>query len=31
MKVLLLDGYSLMYRAYHALSTAPMTAQRIAP
>ena len=26
MKVLLLDGYSLMYRAYHALSTAPMTA-----
>ncbi|MBQ4089788.1 MAG: DNA polymerase I [Clostridia bacterium] len=26
MKVLLLDGYSLMYRAYHALATAPMTA-----
>lgn len=26
MKVVLLDGYSLMYRAYHALSTAPMTA-----
>ena len=26
MKVLLLDGYSLMYRAYHALSTAPMSA-----
>ena len=26
MKVLLLDGYSLMYRAYHALSSAPMTA-----
>lgn len=26
MKVALLDGYSLMYRAYHALATAPMTA-----
>lgn len=26
MKVVLLDGYSLMYRAYHALSSAPMTA-----
>ena len=26
MKVILLDGYSLMYRAYHALATAPMTA-----
>jgi DNA polymerase-1 len=26
MKVVLLDGYSLMYRAYHALSAAPMTA-----
>ena len=26
MKVVLLDGYSLMYRAYHALATAPMTA-----
>lgn len=26
MKVVLLDGYSLMYRAYHALATAPMSA-----
>lgn len=26
MKVVLLDGYSLMYRAYHALASAPMTA-----
>lgn len=26
MKVVLLDGYSLMYRAYHALADAPMTA-----
>ena len=26
MKLILLDGYSLMYRAYHALSTAPMSA-----
>jgi len=26
MKVILLDGYSLMYRAYHALATAPMSA-----
>ncbi|MGI6238213.1 MAG: DNA polymerase I [Christensenellales bacterium] len=26
MKVVLLDGYSLMYRAYHALAAAPMSA-----